>query len=36
MRLSVICPVLNEEKYIEKCIQSVVDSDFYKKDMKCF
>lgn len=34
MRLSVICPVLNEEKYIEKCIQSVVDSDFPKNDME--
>ena len=34
MLLSVICPVLNEEKYIEKCIQSVVDSDFPKEEME--
>ena len=34
MKLSVICPIFNEEKYIEKCIQSVIDSDFPKDDME--
>ncbi|MBO5723655.1 MAG: glycosyltransferase, partial [Lentisphaeria bacterium] len=34
MKLSVICPIFNEEKYIEKCIQSVIDSDFPKEDME--
>ena len=32
--ISVICPIYNEEKYIEKCIQSVVDSDFPKEEME--
>lgn len=34
MKVSVICPIFNEEKYIEKCIQSVIDSDFPKDEME--
>lgn len=34
MKVSVICPIFNEEKYIEKCVQSVIDSDFPKDEME--
>jgi len=33
-KISVIIPILNEEKYIAKCLDSIVDSDFDKNDME--
>lgn len=32
--LSVICPVYNEEKYISKCIESLLQQDFPKEDLE--
>ena len=32
--LSVICPIYNEEKHIEACIQSVVAQDYPKDDLE--
>lgn len=32
--VSVICPVFNEEKYIVKCIDSIVDQDYPKDDLE--
>lgn len=32
--LSVICPIYNEEKYIGKCIESIVAQDFPKEDLE--
>lgn len=32
--LSVICPLYNEEKYIAKCIESVVSQDYPKDDLE--
>lgn len=32
--LSVICPIYNEEKYIEKCIDSILRQDYPKEDME--
>ncbi len=34
VNVSVIIPVLNEEKYIEKCIESVIKQDYRKDDME--
>ena len=34
--LSVICPVYNEEKYIIKCIDSILDQDYSKNDLEVF
>lgn len=32
--LSVICPIYNEEKYITKCIESILTQDYPKEDME--
>ena len=32
--ISVICPIYNEEKYIEKCINSILQQDFPKSDIE--
>lgn len=32
--LSVICPVYNEEKYIDNCIQSILAQDYDKNDLE--
>ena len=32
--ISIICPIYNEEKYIEKCIESILLQDFPKEDME--
>lgn len=32
--LSIICPVYNEEKYIENCIKSILAQDYDKKDIE--
>lgn len=32
--LSVICPIYNEEKYIGKCIESILAQDFPKNDLE--
>ncbi len=32
--LSVICPIYNEEKYIEKCIQSILEQDYPKEKLE--
>lgn len=32
--ISVICPVYNEEKYIESCIESILRQDYPKNDME--
>lgn len=34
MKLSVICPILNEEQYIVSCIESVLKQDYPKQDME--
>lgn len=34
MEVSVIIPILNEEKYIRDCIKSVVEQDFPKNEME--
>jgi glycosyltransferase involved in cell wall biosynthesis len=34
IEVSVILPCFNEEKYIEKCLNSVIDSDFPKENME--
>ena len=32
--LSVICPIYNEEKYIARCIESIIQQDYPKDDME--
>lgn len=32
--ISVIVPIYNEEKYIDKCVQSIINQDFPKDDME--
>lgn len=32
--LSVICPIYNEEKYVDKCIKSILAQDYPQKDME--
>lgn len=32
--LSVICPIYNEEKYIAKCLDSIIEQDYPKDDME--
>ena len=32
--LSVIVPIYNEEKYIAKCIESIVSQDYPKDDLE--
>ena len=32
--ISVICPIYNEEKYIGKCIESIMEQDYPKDDME--
>lgn len=32
--LSVICPIYNEEKYIAKCIESILNQDYPKDDLE--
>ena len=32
--LSVICPIYNEEKYIDKCIESIIKQDYPKDDLE--
>lgn len=34
MLLSVIVPIYNEEKYIKRCIETIIAQDFPKKDME--
>ncbi len=35
-KISIIVPILNEEKYIEKCLDSIVDSDYDKRKIEVF
>ena len=32
--LSVVCPIYNEEKYIAKCIESLLKQDYPKDDLE--
>lgn len=32
--LSVVCPIYNEEKYIAKCLDSIIEQDYPKEDME--
>ena len=34
MKLSVVCPIYNEKRYIEDCIHSIVEQDFPHSDME--
>ena len=34
MKLSVVCPIYNEKRYIEDCIHSIVEQDFLHSDME--
>lgn len=34
--LSVICPIYNEEKYIAKCLDSIIGQDYPKDDIEVF
>lgn len=34
MKLSVICPIYNEEKYIASCLESILQQDFPKEEME--
>ena len=34
VEISVIIPILNEEKYIKKCLDSIIESDFDKNNME--
>ena len=33
-KISVIIPIYNEEKYIAKCLDSIIESDYYKNKME--
>src|SRR5690606_20299306 len=33
-KISIICPTYNEEKYIQKCIESMLSQDINKADME--
>lgn len=33
-KISVIVPILNEEKYIKKCLDSLIDQDYPKEDLE--
>ena len=32
--ISIICPVYNEEKYIDHCIHSIIEQDYPKEDLE--
>lgn len=34
LSVSVICPIYNEEKYITKCIDSIIEQDYPKEDLE--
>ena len=34
MQLTVICPIYNEEKYIDRCIESIIAQDYPKDDLE--
>ena len=34
--LSVVCPIYNEEKYIAKCLDSIIEQDYPKDDIELF
>lgn len=34
LKVSVVMPVYNEEKYIDNCVQSLLEQDFQKEDME--
>ena len=34
--LSVICPIYNEEEYINQCIESILMQDYPKNDLEIF
>jgi len=34
--ISIICPTYNEEKYIDQCIQSILQQDYPKDDLEIF
>jgi len=34
MTISIICPVYNEEKYIEQCINSILSFDYHRDEME--
>ena len=34
LKISIIIPILNEEKYISKCLDSIIDSDFDKSQIE--
>ena len=32
--ISIICPIYNEEKYIAKCIDSILQQDYPRREME--
>lgn len=34
IQITILCPILNEEKYIDKCIKSIINQDFPKNKME--
>lgn len=34
MKVSIICPIYNEEKYIASCVKSIIDQDFDKENLE--